>query len=104
MEVSILSQILEKSLSVAILVIWGYYLLRYFIWSLEKKDTLNQENLVKFISISEKYSILTERIAASLERHIEKIDRHGAKLDQIHQDLKDIKNARKCFFPKEDHE
>lgn len=95
METSVISAILEKSLSVAILVIGWYYLLKYFMGSLEKKDTQNQENLVRFIDISEKYSVLTERVAISLDNHVEKIDWHGRKLDAIHTDVLEIKNSRK---------
>ena len=94
MEISVLSAILEKSLSVAILVIGWYYILRYFMWALEKKDALNQENLARFITISEKYSMLTERVAKSLDSYIERIDWHGKKLDEIHIDVMIIKNHR----------
>lgn len=59
--------------------------------ALEKKDTQNQENVARFISIAENYSSLTERVIASLDNHVAKIEWHTEKLWVIHDDVKEIK-------------
>jgi hypothetical protein len=77
----IISQLLEKSLSVAILVVGGYFMLRYFMQTLDKKDVQNQANLDRFIGLVEN----TNNMIGTLTTEIKS---HGQKLQEISDDVR----------------
>jgi len=61
-----ISQLLEKSLSVAILVVGGYFMIRYFMQEIQRKDAQNQANLDRFISLVEKTNLMMESFRTEL--------------------------------------
>ena len=76
-----ISQLLEKSISVAVLAIGGYFIIRYFMQALERKDTQNQANLDRFIGLVEN----TNTMIGTLTREIKS---HGQKLQEISDDVR----------------
>lgn len=84
----LISQLLEKSISVAVLAIGGYFIIRYFMQALERKDTQNQANLDRFIGLVEN----TNTMIGTLTREIKS---HGIKLAEVHDDVKILKDKPK---------
>lgn len=70
--------------AIAILSIWGYFLVKYFMWQLEKKDTQNQANLDRFIG-------LVEKTNEFMSKQIQAFDGIHPKLNDIHEDIKSLK-------------
>ena len=62
-------------------------MLFWFTRQIDKKDLQNQANLDRFITVTEKYSNLSEKVSNSLDSHIDK-------LREIHEDIKIIKNKK----------
>lgn len=83
MELSLLQSFAQYWPAVLIMAMMIYW----FTKQTDKKDLQNQSNLDRFIMITEKYSILTEKIANSLDGNIQK-------LNEIHDDIKIIKGKR----------
>lgn len=83
MELSLLQSFAQYWPAVLIMAMMIYW----FTKQIDKKDLQNQANLDRFIMITEKYSVLTEKIANSLDGHIQK-------LNEIHDDIKIIKGNR----------
>lgn len=70
--------------AIAILSIWGYFLVRYFMGQLEKKDAQNQANTDKFIWLVEKVSDVIGKFSTSL-------DGIHPKLNEMHEDIKSLR-------------
>lgn len=70
--------------AIAILSIWGYFLVKYFMAQLEKKDTQNQANLDRFIG-------LVEKTNEFMSKQIQSFDGIHPKLNDIHEDIKSLK-------------
>lgn len=73
--------------AIAILSIWGYFLVKYFMSQLEKKDWQNQCNLDRYIGLSEKTMEIMQKFSNSL-------DWLHPKLNEIHEDIREIKNRK----------
>jgi len=82
-----ISQLLEKSLSVAILVVGGYFMIRYFMQEIQRKDAQNQANLDRFISLVEKTNHMMESFRTELGWY-------WVKLQEVHDEVKSLKNKR----------
>lgn len=70
--------------AIAILSIWGYFLVKYFMSQLERKDAQNQANTDKFISLVEKVSDVIWKFSTSL-------DGIHPKLNEMHEDIKSLR-------------
>ena len=70
--------------AIAILSVGGYFLVKYFMTQLEKKDTLNQSNLDRFIWLVEKTNDVIGKFSTSL-------DWIHPKLNEMHDDIKSLK-------------
>lgn len=82
----LLQEVLKSSWPmVAIVVLWGYFLSKYFMQQIDKKDTQNQSNLDKFISLVEKSNEVMSKVGTSL-------DTIHPKLNDMHEDIKSLKN------------
>lgn len=73
--------------AIAILAIWWYFLVKYFMGELTKKDTQNQSNLDRYITLSEKNMEVMGKFSSSF-------DILHPKLNEIHDDIKEIKNKK----------
>jgi len=73
--------------AIGILSIWWYFLVKYFMTQLDKKDWQNQLNLDKFIALHEKTMDAIGKFSTS-------IDYIHPKLNEIHDDIKAIKWAK----------
>ncbi len=82
----LLQEVLKSSWPmVAIVVLWGYFLSKYFMQQIDKKDTQNQSNLDKFISLVEKSNEVMSKVGTSL-------DTIHPKLNDMHEDIKSLKS------------
>lgn len=81
--------------AIAILSIWGYFLVKYFMWQIdkkdiqyqqymEKKDQQNQDNTDKFIALVEKVSDVIGKFSTSL-------DGIHPKLNEMREDIKSLR-------------
>lgn len=57
----------------------------------DKEKEQNQENLNRFILVTERYSTLTEKVSSSLDNYVLEMRQHSQKLGEIHDDIKIIK-------------
>lgn len=73
--------------TVWLIVVWWYYMAKYFMGQIDKKDIQNQTNLDKFIALHEKTMDAVGKFSSS-------IDNLHPKLNEIHEDIKDIKNRK----------
>jgi hypothetical protein len=80
----LISQLIEKSISVAVLAIGGYFIIRYFMQALERKDNQNQANLDRFIGLVENTNTMIGTLTTEIKSH-------GQKLQDISDD---VRNSR----------
>lgn len=87
MEASLIQFFTTQWPAIAILAIGGYFLVRYFMSELTKKDWQNQANLDRYITLSEKDMDIVSKFSNTL-------DGLHPKLNEIHDDIKEIKNRK----------
>lgn len=66
--------------TVWLIVVWWYYMAKYFMGQIDKKDTQNQSNLDKFVVLHEK----TMEVIWNLH----------PKLNDMHEDIRELKNRK----------
>lgn len=82
---ALLWEILKSSWPmVAIVVLWGYSMSKYFMNQIDKKDQQNQGNLDRFITLVEKSNEVMSKVGNSL-------DSISPKLHDMHEDIKYLK-------------
>ncbi len=87
MNEDILKFLTTQAPAVVVLAIWWYYMTKYFMWVVDKKDEQNQSNLQMFIElVKENISVNSKFSDALWLLH--------PKLDEIHQDIKEIKSRK----------
>lgn len=87
MEQALITLLQSSWTTVWIIVIGVYYMSRYFMYQIDKKDTQNQTNLDKFITLHEKTMEAVSKFSSS-------IDNLHPKLNEIHEDIKVIKGRK----------
>ncbi len=66
---------------VFVLGVWGYFMIKYFMNEIKRKDDQNQSNLDKFIQLHEKTMDVVAKFSWS-------IDSIHPKLNEMHEDIK----------------
>jgi hypothetical protein len=89
MEWTITKYILEQWVAIAILSIGWYFLVKYFMGELAKKDQQNQDNLDRYIVLSENTIVLMEKTSEIVSKFWHTLDWLHPKLDAIHNDIKE---------------
>lgn len=77
--------------AIAILSIWGYFLVKYFMWQLEKKDSLNQENLKMFMDLVKENITINVWVNDTLKSIQNILENIHPKLNEMHDDIKSLK-------------
>lgn len=77
--------------AIAILSIWGYFLVKYFMSQLEKKDSLNQENLKMFMDLVKENITVNVWVNDTLKRIQNILENIHPKLNEMHDDIKSLK-------------
>lgn len=73
--------------TVVVLAVGWYFIVRYFMGVVERKDTQNQSNLDKFIG-------LVDKTHEFMQKQIQSIEGISPKLSDMHNDIKEIKNRK----------
>lgn len=94
MESSLLQYILEQGVAIAVLWIWGYFMIKYFMNEIKRKDDQNQANLDKFIDLVKEGNLINTKIFEALDNTIPN------KLNDIHSDIKILHKTRTTRKPK----
>jgi hypothetical protein len=88
MQEALLQFITSQWPSVAILAIGWYFMVKYFMAQIDKKDQQNQSNLDRYILLSEKMVSLTEKNIEWMHDFKGSLNMVHPKLDAIHDDIK----------------
>lgn len=94
MEESVMQFILGQWPAIVVLAIWGYFMVRYFMWVVEKKDEQNQANLERFISLVEKSNDVMDKSNLVIAKVSNQLDNIHPKLNEIHDDIKKIRDNK----------
>lgn len=87
MEESLQNFLFTQWPTVVVLAVGWYFIVRYFMGVVERKDTQNQSNLDKFIG-------LVDKTHEFMSKEIQAIDWINPKLSDMHNDIKEIKNRK----------
>lgn len=85
MNEAIIEFLTTQAPAVWVLALGWYFMVKYFMNIVDKKDIQNQANLDRFISLVEKTNDVIGKFSNSL-------DGIHPKLHEIHEDIKSIKN------------
>lgn len=85
MEQTVINYLLQQGVAIVILAIGLYYMTKYFMGQIDKKDQQNQTNLDRFISLVEKSNEF-------MSKQINAVEGIHPKLEDIHNDIKAMKN------------
>lgn len=77
--------------AIAILSIWGYFLVKYFMSQLERKDTQNQENLKMFMWLVKDNITVNAGVNDTLKNIHDILQNIHPKLNEIHDDIKSLR-------------
>lgn len=69
--------------AIAVLAFWGFFMTKYFMWVVDKKDQQNQANLDRFI-------LLVEKTNDFMSKQVQAMDWLHPKLEEMHKDIKNI--------------
>ena len=87
MNEAIIQFLTTQAPAVWVLSLGGYFMTKYFMWVVDKKDIQNQANLDRFIGLVEKTNDVISKFSTSL-------DWIHPKLTEMHEDIKSIKNKK----------
>lgn len=87
MEESLQNFLFTQWPTVVVLAVGWYFIVRYFMGVVERKDIQNQDNLNRFIGLVEKSNDF-------MSRQIQAIEGISPKLSDMHNDIKEIKNRK----------
>lgn len=88
MDSVLLKYLVEQWVGIVILWVGGWYVIKYFMSEIRRKEDQNQSNLDKFIDLVKEWNLINTKIFEALDNTI------PAKLNDIHVDVKAIAQKR----------
>lgn len=88
----LISQLLEKSISVAVLAIGGYFIIRYFMNQITLERSQNQANLLQFVQLIKESNQVHSKTAETLQTvAVQNNDLHR-KVDALKEAMSELRH------------